>query len=468
MWNVEEIIKATGGKAQGTIGKITSVSIDSRSLGSGALFVALKGDRVDGHNYVKDALSRGATAAIVSHIPDNMEKNAPLIIVEDTYQALIALAAASRKRMKGKVIAVTGSVGKTGTKEAIRTTLSGRNVYATKGNLNNHIGLPLSLSNLAADTAFGVFELGMNHAGEISFLTNMLCPDIALITNVEAVHLEFFESVERIADAKAEIMEGLPKDGTIVLNRDNVYFEYLHEKVIAQGIKNIISFGEHFDATCRLTKYEIKDLGSQVEAVIAGIPLTYRLGTIGRHWALTSLAALAAVTAAGVDVADAAEALANFHEPEGRGRIQAVRLPKGGSITLIDDCYNASPISMNGAIEKLAEFHASLGKSAGRKLAILGDMLELGDTSADLHKSLLAALERYDIDKLYAAGKLMKHLYDTTPAAMRGAYAATSAELETPLMKALKDGDIVLIKGSHGSRMDIVRDAIRREFADAI
>jgi len=469
MWTGNEIAEATGGKIQGNIQDISSVSIDSRNLQAGSLFVALKGERVDGHDYVKDALVNGAAAVLVNRIPEGINKNAPLIVVKDTYKALVYLAIAARRRSQGKIIAVTGSVGKTSTKEAIRLAIAtAGSVYATHGNLNNHIGLPLSLANLPADTNFGVFELGMNHAGEISYLTKILQPDIAVITNVGAAHLEFFSSVEDIADAKAEIMEGLGRNGTIILNRDNDFYEQLLDKAEEKGIENILTFGEHFEADCRLASYTLQNFGSQVEAVIKGMPITYHIGTIGYHWATTSLAALATITAAGVDLADAAAALSNFHEPEGRGRIRIINLPQG-KITLIDDCYNASPNSMNAALAKLAELHSNT-KSTGRKIAVLGDMLELGNSSPDLHKALLAPLQNHAIDKLYAVGPHMKYLYDITPAKMQSAYTADAASITGNLTKELQPDDIVLIKGSHGSRMDIVRDAItnKKELADAV
>ncbi|HEU5048379.1 MAG TPA: UDP-N-acetylmuramoyl-tripeptide--D-alanyl-D-alanine ligase [Rickettsiales bacterium] len=467
MWTVDEILKATGGTSS-LAGSLTlsNVSIDSRKLAPGSLFLAFKGERLDGHEYIKSALESGASAALVHRIPEGLPKDAPLIVVEDTYKALVDMAKASRRRTKGKIIAVTGSVGKTSTKEAIRTVLaSSGSVYATLGNLNNHIGLPLSLCNLSADMDFGVFELGMNHAGEISYLTNILHPDIAIITNVEAVHLEFFAGIEGIADAKGEIMEGLTKDGTIILNRDNPHYARLLAKAHGHGIRHIMTFGEHPESTCRLTNYALTDSGVQIDAVINNTPLTFHLGATGRHWAHTALAALAASTAAGVVLKTAAAALAGFHEPEGRGKVINASLPQG-DVSIIDDCYNASPVSMNAAIAKLAELQAH-GKAHARKIAVLGDMLELGPTTAELHKSLLSALERHKIDKVYASGATMKHLYDTLPLPMRGAYAENATALSPLVTEALQANDIILIKGSHGSRMDIVRDAIVKQAADS-
>jgi len=473
MWTNEEIITATKGALQGSAFEAMSVTIDSRKAEQGGLFIALKGDRADGHDYLKEAFARGAAAALVHRIPEGFSGHASVIVVDDTYKALVDLAVAARARTKAKIIGITGSVGKTGTKEALRMALaSAGKVYATQGNLNNHIGLPLSLANLPRDAKFGVFELGMNHAGEISFLSRIVRPDIAVITNVEAVHLEFFSNVEAIADAKAEIMEGMAENGVIILNRDNRFYNRLHDQALAHGLKHIVSFGAHTEAQCRLISYALVDFASQIEAMIYGTPVTYRLGTVGGHWAMTSLAAIAVVVAAGADLADAAASLEHFHEPDGRGRLHRIKNGKG-TLTLIDDCYNASPVSMQAGIAKLAELHAGMDSGA-RKIVVLGDMLELGIASVDLHKSLQPVLEQYHVDKLYAAGPLMKHLYDALPAAMQGAYEKNAALLAEVLRKELQPGDIVLIKGSRGSRMDMVRDALMatphivKETADAV
>lgn len=462
MWSRDEIVHATGGQCSAGAFEVTSVAIDSRKVTPGALFVALKGERFDGHDFVAKAFSAGAKAALVERIPSEAAKLGIFILVPDVYEAMLALARESRRRMQGKVIAVTGSVGKTGTKEAIRiAAASAGKVYATQGNLNNHIGLPLSLCNMEADTACGVFELGMNHAGEIALLTRLARPDVAVITNVEAVHLEFFRDVEAIAEAKAEIMEGLTEGGTLVLNRDNAMYAKLADIAKAHGITKIVTFGAHEEANCRLIAYSLEGVGSRIEARIGSTPLTYRLGTIGEHWAYGSLAALAAVTAVGMDLAEAAAALAHFQEPEGRGKLE--RLAWGdGSITLIDDSYNASPASMKTALGKLSEVDKALGENH-RKIAVLGDMLELGEASADLHRGLLHHLQANRIDKVFASGAMMKHLYELLPSTMKGAYAEDAKQLASQVIPLVQPGDILLIKGSHGSRMDIVRDMLQTQ-----
>lgn len=460
IWTHAEIIEATNGRLEGAPFEAASVSIDSRKLQPGALFVALKGERFDGHDYLKQAFTGGAVAALVSNVPPELGGVGSFILVPDVYEALLSMARFARARTSARIIAVTGSVGKTGTKEAIRVAASsaGR-VYATHGNLNNHIGLPLSLCNLPRDAAFGVFELGMNHAGEISFLTRFARPDVAVITNVEAVHLEFFKGLEDIANAKAEIFEGVPAHGAVVLPRDNAAYDQLLRIASERHIENIISFGEHETADCRLMAYALEEFGSRIEARIAGTPITYHMAATGRHWALASLAALAAVTMAGGDLANAAAALSHFQEPEGRGKRTQVNLASG-TFSLIDDCYNASPASMKAAFAKLADMNAATA-TPGRKIAVLGDMLELGVASADLHRSLLVPLQTAGIDKVYASGPLMKNLFDLLPPAMQGAHAPDAKQLAPKVCAAVQSGDIVLIKGSRGSRMDIVRDTLQ-------
>ena len=473
MWQSQEIAVATKGKTKGKSFIASCVVIDSRAVTPGALFVALKGEHVDGHDYVKDALTRGAAGALVERVPTGLAGCAAGSSKECTGCAGWSCRGSTRTHA-GCCIAITGSVGKTGTKEAIRqAALPAGEVFATQGNLNNHIGLPLCLSNLPPQARIGVFELGMNHAGEIAALTRIVRPQIAVITNVEAVHLEFFANIEGIADAKAEIMEGMPAEGTIILNRDNRFYDRLLAHVRRHGIKNVVTFGAHETADCRLLDYRLTGTGSEVKALIDGTQLVYTLETIGRHYALTSLSALAAVRAAGVDLAQAARSLSHFREPEGRGRVMRLTLPQG-KITLIDDCYNASPVSMQAGFAKLAELHQAQG-GKGRKVAILGDMLELGAQSAQLHRDLAVSLQAHGIDKVYTGGSLMQHLFDGLSPLMRGAHAPDSTALAAAISGALMAQDVVLIKGSHGSRMDRVRDALgqaanlsRKEPADAV
>lgn len=486
LWNAQDVAQATQGICTGDW-SAASVSIDTRTMAEGALFVALKGERMDGHALVMQAFEKGAVAALVSHVPEGMQAgDARLVRVADTEKALQDLGRAARARAKAKFIGVTGSVGKTGAKEMLRTALAPLGeVYATTGNLNNHLGVPLTLVNMPVDVDYAIIEMGMNHAGEIRLLSQIAKPHVAMITTVDAVHIEFFASVQGIADAKAEIFEGMGGHGFAVLNRDNPYFQRLKQQAEKQGLDRILSFGVHEEAVCRMLRCEVEasphptplptgegGFCTRVEAAIAGTKVTYRIGTIGKHWALMSVAVLGVVDAFGADLAKAAEAFAQFREPQGRGQIRKLAV-KGGHIRLIDDAYNASPISMKGAIEKAADIRRASQEPA-RTVIVLGDMLELGEDSKDLHVGLVPSIVNNQIDLVFAAGSFMHHLYDALPEAMKGAYEPTAAKLAPKVVKALKPRDIVLVKGSHGSRMGEVVHAIEdnarylKEGADAV
>lgn len=463
-WSAADVCAATGGQlgAPNNANKAVSwvagsVAIDSRNVPVGALFVAIKGERFDGHEFVQEALNKGAAAAVVSHIPAGLEGDARLVLVQDTMAALGALGQFARKRTRAKIVGITGSVGKTGTKEMLRTALAATgSTYATAGNYNNHIGVPLSLANLPEQCDYAVFELGMNHAGEIATLTAQVQPHAAIITTVEAVHLEFFDSEEGIADAKAEIFQGLDAArGVAIINRDNRHFARLQATASALGIARVSTFGVHEASESRLISAETNESGTAVTAMIGGTPIQYQLGTIGKHWALGSLAVLATVDAIGADLPKAAAALAHFHEPKGRGQLRLVTID-GNEVTLVDDSYNASPVSMEGAFAKVSEIRAASQATSGvrrRVLAVLGDMLELGPTAKNLHVGLMPSLVNNHIDLVFAAGAFMKHLYDALPQPMQGAYAETAEALAPKVMHALKHRDIVLVKGSHGSHM---------------
>lgn len=452
MWTTADIERATNGNAHGANWSTSGVSIDTRTLKAGDLYIALQGERLDGHDYVQQALDNGAVAALVHYMVEGVDEKKQ-VLVEDTFDALRDMAIFHRQRVTATFVGVTGSVGKTGAKEMLRTTLSTQGkTYASHGNFNNHIGTPLCMVNMPMDAVFGVFEMGMNHAGEISQLTALVQPHVAVITTVEAVHLEFFDSEEAIADAKAEIFGGMPKTGSAVLNADNPHYLRLKRAAEKHGLGNIISFGVNEMAICRLMEYSADIHGSDVTATISGTPVIYRLGTIGRHWALTSVAVLAAADALGCDLPKAAAALANFHEPKGRG--QMTQLPWHGepsALLLIDDSYNASPSSMMAAFDKMRELKNASPDS--RTVAVLGDMLELGDLAPRMHANLVEGLKKAGIDVVHTAGKLMKNLHNKLPTVMQGIHA-DSAEALLPLLEtALESGDMVLVKGSHGSGM---------------
>lgn len=446
LWTEASAVKATGGTTQGHW-QALRVDIDSRRVKAGDLFVAIRGERMDGHSFVADALSKGAVAAMVDHIPDGVDA-ARLLVVEDTLKGLEALGKAARERSKAKVVGVTGSVGKTSAKEMLRLALSAHgSVFATSGNYNNHIGTPLNLANLPAEIDFAVFEMGMNHAGEIAHLTRMVQPHVAAITNVEAVHLEFFSGVEAIAQAKAEIFEGLVPGGVAVLNMDSPQYGILVGVAKAKQVGHILTFAQEKDADCRLRSYTVNNTGCVIEAMVSGEVLCYQLGAVGKHWASTSLLVMAVSQALALNNHKTAAALVGFSEPEGRGKAQNIN-----GIIIIDDSYNASPISMKAAFAKAAEVWQQHGKK-GRLLVALGDMLELGESSKQLHVGLSKDLQYYGISKVFAAGSLMRHLYSALPLSMQGASAGKAADLQFPLLETLRAGDVLLIKGSHGSHM---------------
>lgn len=455
LWTSAAAARATGGRNNRSW-SATGVSIDSRQVERGDLFVALVGERFDGHDFVADAFARGGGGAVVSRRPADIADNRPLLTVADTMAALTALGAAARERTSAKIIAITGSVGKTGTKEALRIALSAQGATtATAGNLNNQIGVPLSLARMPHNAAFGIFELGMNRPGEIAALSRLVRPHVAIITTIESVHTEFFESVADIADAKAEIFAGMA-DGTAVLNRDNPYFPWLADAAHRAGVSRVVGFGAHPEATARLIDCEIHSSYSRVTAVIGGRTVTYRINAPGRHWVINSLAVLAAAGAVGADVAAAAGELAKLVPLKGRGQRHRV-LTHGGSFDLVDESYNASPASMRAAIAVLAAAQPGFD---GRRIAVLGDMLELGSDAPRLHAALAHDLIHAGVDLVFAAGPHMRHLYDALPADMRGGYAPTAAELTLLVTAQVRPGDVVTVKGSYGSKMNVVIDAL--------
>lgn len=464
VWSAHEIATATHGKTTGDW-TAHSVSIDTRTLQPGALFVALPGTKVDGHDYVAQALESGAAAALVSKPVAGVDTSR-LVTVSNVEAALQALGTAARARSNAKFIGVTGSVGKTGAKEMLAHALAAiGSVYATKGNLNNHLGVPINLANLPSAVDYAVIEMGMNHAGEISPLSRMTQPHVSLITTVEAVHLEFFPSVSAIADEKAAIFDGMGEAGVAVIPSDNDHFLRLKTHAERKGLDRILSFGTGRSANCRMVDVRIVGGHSEIEAVIAGTPFTYRLGTLGKHWALTSVAVLGIIDALGGDLAAAASSLEYFVEPKGRGQLRNLGF-KGSHLQLVDDSYNASPVSVKGAIEKIASIRDA-SKEKLRTVVVLGDMLELGEQAEDLHVGLVPTLINNQMDLVFAAGTFMEKLYQALPEGMQGAYRATSRELAPVVVNALRGNDLVLVKGSRGSRMDLVATAIE-ENADAV
>jgi UDP-N-acetylmuramoyl-tripeptide--D-alanyl-D-alanine ligase len=371
------------------------------------------------------------------------------------------LARAARARSSAKAIGVTGSVGKTGTKEALRLALSpSGETHASVASYNNHWGVPLSLARCPASARFAVFEMGMNHAGEIEPLTRLVQPHVAIVTTVAPVHLEYLGSIEAIADAKAEIFRGLVPGGAAVINRDSPHYERLRRGALEAGVTQIVSFGEHEAADARLLTASLRSDCSTAQARILGRDVTYKLGAPGRHHVLNSLAVLAAASLAGADLALAALALAGMAPPVGRGARSTLVLP-GGTATLIDESYNANPASMAAALALLGQ--ADVG-TRGRRIAVLGDMLELGPRGAELHGALAQPVTGEGIDLVFCCGPLMRALWEALPSERRGGYAESSAALESQVLAAIRPGDAVMVKGSLGSRMGPIVKALERHF----
>ena len=436
----------------------TGVSIDSRTLDPGDLFFAIKGPNLDGHDFVAHAIGRGAAAAVVHWRPENLPGTAPLLVVSDTHQALESLARAARRRTQARIIAVTGSVGKTGTKEALRLALSEQGkTTASAGNLNNEWGVPLSLARLPADDEYGILELAMNHAGELGPLSRLVRPDVGVITNIAAVHMANFASTFDITDAKAEIFEGMA-NGVAILNRDNPYFPVLLAAACSVGVDRVLSFGAHPDASVRLVESTLTSANSEITATVDCQVIRYSVSAPGRHWIINSLCVLAAVHAVGADVEAAARTLIRIRVPDGRGSQHHVDLPEGRFV-LIDESYNASPVAMRAAFETLAVIQPGPG---GRRIAVLGDMLELGANTSAMHAALATTLCDSGIDLVYTAGHEMTHLRDAIPAAMRGEHADSAQHLAPIVANAVRPGDVITVKGSHGIRMDHVVDALIR------
>jgi UDP-N-acetylmuramoyl-tripeptide--D-alanyl-D-alanine ligase len=468
LWTREELEAATGGRLTGEGRAIGGASIDTRTLRPGDLFFAIRGEARDGHDFVADALGRGAGAAVVAESrASDLAAHGPILAVPEagTDPVLTAMArvgAAARARTDAQVVAVTGSVGKTGTKEALRHVLSEQGeTHASAASYNNHWGVPLTLARMPASARYGVFEIGMNHGAEIVPLTAQVRPDIALITTVEPVHIEHFASLAAIADAKGEIFSGLKPGGVAIINRDAQHFDRLVAHAQASPAGRVVSFGEHPQADVRALKILLRPDLSVVDAVVMGQPVTYKLGTAGRHAALNSLGVMAVVHALGADLAQAALSLAGLTPPVGRGERTALEIG-GGTAYLVDESYNANPASVRAALATLAGIETG---PRGRRIAVLGDMLELGAASADLHRGLAEAIEAARIDLVFAAGPLTRHLFEALPVSRRGGVADTAAELIEPLARILRPGDAVMVKGSNGSRMGRIVEALKARYA---
>ncbi|MGB0630643.1 MAG: UDP-N-acetylmuramoyl-tripeptide--D-alanyl-D-alanine ligase [Alphaproteobacteria bacterium] len=443
LWTSRDAAAATGGTATADW-SATGVSIDTRTLEKGDLFVALAGPNFDGHDFVDRAIEAGAAAALVSR-QDALTGN-PGLVVDDTLKAMEALGTAARARSRARIAAITGSVGKTGTKEALAHVLSaqGETGYS-KSSLNNHWGVPLSAARLPASAEYGIFEIGMNHPGEITPLVGLVRPYVAVITAIASAHREFFDSVEDIARAKGEIFSCID-GGTAIINRDTEYFPLLSGMAQDAGAGEIVSFGRHADSDMRLIECLSDATGNSIDARWRGDAISYRVEQPGVHWAYNSLAVLATADALGADMKRAAAGLATLPGLPGRGEVHVI--PWGdGAIRLIDDSYNANPESMSAALKTLGHMQPD----GGRRVAIIGDMLELGETSGAAHAGLKDHIVKNGIDAVFLAGTEMVALADVLDAGRIGATAETADALLPAVLSGLQAGDVVTVKASNGT-----------------
>ena len=465
LWTSAEAVAATGGRSTAEW-VANGVSIDTRTLRPGDLFVALKDVR-DGHDFVAAALEKGAAAALVSRIPEGLSSGASLLVVGDVLTALEDLGRAARARTAARVVGVTGSVGKTSTKEMLRVVLGGQGaVHAAEASYNNHWGVPLTLARMPRDADFAVIEIGMNHPGEIAPLARLARPDVVMITTVAPAHLEAFASLEGIAHEKAAIIDGLEPGGVAVLPCDLPVSGILTAKAVAAGAQ-VVTFGESAAADCRMTSVQIGDAHTVVQATRKGKPFLYKVMTPGRHFAANGAGALAVADALGLDPMIAATDLGRWLPPAGRGTRERITLDivEETVFDLIDDAFNANPASMAASLEVLINAtpeHGVGAKAKGRRIAVLGDMLELGPTEIALHKAIAQTPGLSAIDLIHCVGPRMKSLYDALPRAQRGDWVEAAADLLPRARHLIDAGDIVLVKGSKGIKVSLVVDALRK------
>ncbi len=455
LWTFDELAKATGGTLTGTGASTVAsgITFDSRALQPGDIFLALKGAR-DGHDFVPQAFVSGAVLAVTRRPIEG----GPCLLVPDVQKALEDMAVFARDRAPScRRGAVTGSVGKTSVTQMVMQglTRAGRAHSAIKS-FNNHIGVPLTLARMPRETERAVFEIGMNHADEITPLSECVAPHAVVITTVGAVHTENFpDGEEGVARAKAEIFDGLLPGGLAILNADNRWFDYLSQCARGAGAL-VAAFGESGGVDARLTAHRVAGEHADIEARFHGRDIAFRLDHTGRHQAVNAMATLLMLEALDVDLDTSIAALEGFAALDGRGKV-VTRPFKGGDLTVIDESYNANPVSMTATLQSLGSRARSTGS---RKVAVLTDMLELGPDEAALHAGLASVIQAHDIDSVYLAGPLMKHLWDALPAHLRGAYAPTAADLVAPLTEGLQAGDVVMVKGSNGSKAGLIARAL--------
>jgi UDP-N-acetylmuramoyl-tripeptide--D-alanyl-D-alanine ligase len=457
LWTSAEAQSATLGEATRAF-EVTGLSIDTRTLKPGDLFVALKGDARDGHEFVRAAFDARAGAALVTHAPANIATDSALLLVSNTQRGLEDLARASRARSRAKIVAVTGSVGKTTTKEMLRLVFGALgSTWASAASYNNHWGVPLSLAAMPRQTAFGVFEVGMNHFGEIRALAGFVRPHVALITTIAPAHLEFFGTCESIADAKSEIFEAILPGGAALIPSDSPYAERLMARAKQAGVGRILTFGSAPKSDARLVSMSEDSHGMKIEAEILGRNHHFRIGAPGAHIASNAVGAMLAVAALEGDVINAGAALASFAALKGRGARFSISAGDG-TATVIDESYNANPTSMAAALALLGSTEPGKG---GRRIAVLGDMLEMGPNGEALHAELARDIEVAKTDLVFACGAQMAALWAALPPSRMGAYGAASRDIVEQVAGAVRAGDVVLVKGSLGSKMAVFIDALK-------
>ncbi|MFC4625421.1 UDP-N-acetylmuramoylalanyl-D-glutamyl-2,6-diaminopimelate--D-alanyl-D-alanine ligase [Daeguia caeni] len=465
LWTSSDMVEAMGGRPVGQMpAGITGISIDSRTLKPGEAFFAIKGEQFDGHDFATAAMAAGAGLLVVAEhrLPALGTLKIPMIVVEDVLEGLTRLGIAARNRSGAQIIAVTGSVGKTTTKEALRHVLSevGK-VHASVASFNNHWGVPLTLARMPQDVDYGVFEIGMNHHDEIRPLVKMVRPHVALITQIAPAHLGHFANQEEIAVAKAEIFEGIVPGGYALLNRDDKRFRQLEELAQKAGVEHIHSFGENARADYRLREVRLHPGCSCMTVKIDDEEAAIKVGIPGRHIVQNMLAVLGAAHLVGADMAKVAMAMATLTAEEGRGARHVLQHPEGGSFTLIDESYNANPASMRAA---LALLQATQPESRGRRIAVLGDMLELGRQSGKLHADLARPIVDAEVNALFIAGEEMSVLKNALPVEIHTEYRQTTAELLPLVIRAVRPGDVIMVKSSKGIGFSKIVKALTTQF----
>ena len=458
LWDSEDAAQATGGK--NTLSwSATGVSIDTRTIQPGDLFIALKADR-DGHEFVNNAFDNGAVAALVDHVPKDFDTSFPLLVVPEVMDAFRAMARYARNRLRGKVIAVTGSVGKTSTKEMLSTILTEQGqTHSSFASYNNHWGVPLTLTRMREDSDFAVIEIGMNHPGEIAPLSVLANPDVALITSVSPAHLEAFESIDGIAEEKASVAEGLKSDGTIIINDDISTIETVKCKILSHNF-NPVCYGSKDKRNTILNIEEIDDR-IKVMSLIEGEEQCFNLNTTANHFASNALGALIVAKIINCDLSRACKSINAWAPGVGRGSIKKINANQIGLIELIDDGYNANPASISAALNTLGK------KKAKRRIAILGDMKELGSSEVDYHKKIASFEAISNLDCIHTVGPLMEYLHSILPEEKRGFHFKNSIDVVPVLDTIVKGGDCLLIKASLSVGMKVIADAISKlEFSE--